>query len=232
MRMRTLLTDLDSILDTRLAVLYKEFGQDIEKIMPNYKDRQINSFLPLVDNKGFLELYAKRDIDVLRDSIKTESFNILRSFVMRVMTEMSMSPTPSPPKIILNVFPYELDQNTLKTLINLIITFVGEFVDVEVINKPECEITPKYLDDEIELYLKYDFSSWLDEQARLFTFKKYKCPDVIMMTAGVLNMEEETYNALLNDEQAKVLSPTESISLLCISLINIQFAATSLFSCG
>lgn len=227
---KTLFVELDSIFDTRLATLYNKFGEDINKILPIYKKRNIDSFTPLINNADFIELYRKRDKDTLRNSLLTPVFPMLEDFVIKAINDLRTNPYPQPPKIILNTHPYNLTLEEKQLFLNLILSKTGDKVDIEIVDMPNKDINPKYLSENVELLIKYDYTEWFEDQALHNTYIDHKCPDVKLITPGILCMDNKSLLEVIEQEKKSPMSALDSFKFIFADLIEIEFSNASLFS--
>lgn len=227
---KTLFIELDSLFDTRLAVLYNSFGEDIVKLLPKYKTRLIDSFPPLVNSVEFLKVYNQRNKNDLRNSMKTEIFTLAKDFVNEAVEEMRTSPYPAAPKIILNTHPYDLTNDEKQIFLKLMLKTITEYADYEIVDLPNNEITPKYLNDNVDMLIKYDYAEWFESQALHNTYVTYKCPDVKFITPAILNMDEKGLREVAEKEKESPMGTFESFKFVFADLIELEFAKPSLFS--
>ncbi len=226
---KTIFIELDSLFDTRLGVLYTEYSEAILGILPQYKTRSIDSFPPLTNNKNFTDLYRARNREVLKNSLPTEVFNVVSNFVKLALKEMQTTPFPAAPKIILNTYPYDLTINEKHMFLKLLTAKVSKYVDIEVVSLENKDISPSYLNDNVELLIKYDYTEWFEEQALHNTYIKTKCPDVKFITPAVLSMDQKSLNEIINNEKGVPMGTFESFRFVFADLIDIEFAKPSLF---
>lgn len=226
---KTIFIELDSLFDTRLGVLYMEFGEKILDILPTYKKRNIDSFMPLVNNADFAELYRKRNKDVLRNSMQTNIFGLAKSFVNNAISEMTLNPFPASPRVILNTYPYNLTFDEKQIFLKLLIAKVSSYADIDIVYLPNKDINPKYLNENVELLIKYDYTEWFEDQALHNTYVKHKCPDVKFITPAILNMDSKALSEVIENEKESPMGTFDSFRFVFADLIDLEFSKPSLF---
>lgn len=156
-----LLVDLDSLFDTRLAILDLLDPLLAAHALKNgYLDREDNNFefCPLA---LFNELYAKRDNEVLGRSMMTQVKTIVIDFIKDANTRYKSTKTQAYPSVYINVWPYKISEDAAGELLQPFHKAVGGKVHIHLINMPPKDITPEVCKERFSHMIMYDFMEWL-----------------------------------------------------------------------
>lgn len=180
--------NLDSILDTRLATLFKldkKLAIDIltnneagEKYFTRHTDR-FGNLSPEVFNR----FYQKRDNNTILEPIPTMIMPILHSYVGSIIENEAG-------KIVvihLNTYPYDLNKKDTDKIVRAIMAIFNNLVDVEIINKPESEITVKFIHENIGLMVMYNGLKWVEFNMSNRNLLSLNLPDVTMLVPKLFN---------------------------------------------
>lgn len=156
-----LLVDLDSLFDTRLAILdILDPMLAAHALQNGYLEREDNNFkfcpLPL-----FNELYAKRDNEVLGRSMMTQVKTIVIDFIKDANTRYKSSKTQAYPSVYINVWPYKISEDAAGELLMPFHKAVGGKVHINLINMHPKDITPEVCKERFSHMIMYDFMEWL-----------------------------------------------------------------------
>lgn len=177
----TLLLELDVLLDTRLAIL-ASMPEDALKqaLSKDYHNRLIDRFVG-VNNELFTKLYEQRDKKVLANALVTPIARMLKEFAQKTLKQIITTPFHYQPKIILNIYPYKLEEQEITVLINSIVTITSGLADVEVIDKSYEELTPGYLKKNVAIIVLYEYYKWIEAHSASNILRKSRCPEVTML---------------------------------------------------
>jgi hypothetical protein len=156
-----LLVDLDSLFDTRLAILDLLDPMLAAHALQNgYLDREDNNFeyCPLA---LFNELYAKRDNEVLGRSMMTQVKSVVIDFIKDANTKYKTSKTQAYPSVYINVWPYKISEDAAGELLTPFHKAVEGKVHIHLINMAPNEITPAVCKERFSHMIMYDFMAWL-----------------------------------------------------------------------
>lgn len=226
----TILVDLDSILDTRLSLIMNLLdGDDLESVLDIYFNRITNDFTPYLTYEEFNNHYLNRDNTVLPNATITSVLLMIRDYVQGVLNKTHSSTVITVPRILLNVYPYDLSKETLTHILNGIIFHTDEKIDITMVSIPDKEITLKYLYENVSTYIKYDYYNWLDALDKDNFNIDNSCPDVQLITPSYLPIKsKDINNVFYKDGQS--IDPFNIFSLSMRYLINIQFTKRSIFN--
>lgn len=222
-----LLVDLDSLLDTRLALIYqKGTGFTDRALGSNYYQRTIDSFPGLPFDK-FREAYKAREKTLLQNAVLTKINFLVREFVMSTLQQVTTSPFHMQPVVLVNTYPYVLTEVEETSIIRAVVSMTGGRADVGVVNLSPQEVTPKYLKREISLAIMYEGAQWVETHSALGTFKNVTCPDVGLLCPGLLFKEPDERGL----EECKRIgkTPFQAFEELAAPLIGIKFIGVEHF---
>lgn len=209
--------ELDCLLDTRFATLFR-MGEDVatKVIDLGYHDR-VTDFYPGVDYAAFQKAYEARDKRTLLYAMVTPVLQMALDFAKSTLENASGTPYQYKPKIVLNFYPYVLDEDETKLILNIVYKKLGELAPIEVINKPPEEITPYYVKSMYSIMVMYRYDKWLEMHALNKKWEKTTCPEVTMISPAVYFLEQlkipEDTKPVFEDMQ-RTASPLIGLQLL------------------
>lgn len=174
--------DLDAILDTRAALLFSlGKGEVLKKLLieKRYHTRIADDF-PGVDRKVFSDAYKNRTKHLLRDAMATGIHVMLREFVTGILRNNIDTINKFDPIIVVNSFPYVLNEKESDILTRAIAVQLGEICDVQLISLSDNELTPSLIKKEFCALCRYDYMEWLELHSRNENFRKTTCPDIAL----------------------------------------------------
>lgn len=176
----TILIELDALLDTRISTLASMGDGSLEAAMNcDYFNRTIDMF-PKVDNVLFAELYANRTKKVLAETMVTPMGALLLEFCEKTLTQVISTPFHYKPKVIINIFPYEFNEEEILELLNAITVITRKLCDVEIISMSYEQITPAFVKQHVSVMILYEYYKWLEIHSVSEAFKKTTCPEVTL----------------------------------------------------
>lgn len=229
MEYTTLLLELDSILDTRLSLLSITFPDRIDDIFPIYFNRRTNEFKDIISLEDFNELYKNRDRSILKHAVITKSLILIKDFVNISLDNMIRTGLDIPPKLILNLYPYDLSSDEIKTIVTSIIFHVGTSVDIEVAYLKHTDILPINLNNAVWGYLKFDYYNWLEDNGEVFKDSNQRCPDTKLITPAYFPVKNKDMNTLFVNDGKKI-DPFFYFKAGLSYIIDIDFTEKSMFN--
>lgn len=221
----TLYVELDCILDTRLGTLFYMGAENVDKAIANhYYERQIDMFAG-VDNVKFKELYDNRKDhpDILKLSIRTHICDLVKEFALRTHENTSSSPFHYHPKILLNTYPYLLNDEELDNLVAVIRDITSDKADIEVNRISPEDITPHYIKHNLSMLVMYDYPTWLEKHSVTGAIKSFTNPDVTMFGPAL-------YFKPINPTEANLPKVVEALETLAAPFIGLKLLHIREFS--
>ena len=187
-----LLIDLDSLFDTRLGICIKHFYDTLVEIFPTdkYHHRLDNSFNGTIDQEAFDEAYGKRDKTVLVDSTLSGMVSIIKDFVLSISTKDSSGPFVYYPKVIINTYPYILEDEEKQNIKQGLSGHLRDLVPIELVHMSPEELTVSFIKENITVLILYHYNKWLDTQTTLGNFDKTAIPDVTLFGPRIFFKEK------------------------------------------
>lgn len=186
-RFSTLYTDIDSILDTRMALLYLKFPDTLKWLLatgypvrdsdiPNEEVRE--DFLAEWDARGETR-------DVLMESKVTKISNFVKEFIECAISRIGVVPEVGEPRIVLNIYPFKIELEEGLIILKGLMASIGSVAELLVVNlKPE-EVTPEWIDKlGIERLLVYRYDLWI--KSMITPTVKDGCPLVNMISPRII----------------------------------------------
>jgi len=219
----TIFTELDALLDTRIASLDK-MGTDvlINVIGKNYHNRLADYFTD-IDNDKFKEIYDNRDKEILKNAILTPISFLILDYAKKTINQISSTPFHYKPKLIVNIYPYDLTDDEITNLIKVLIHTTESLIDISIVKMPYEEITPMYVKRDISLLILYNYTEWLELHSANKAFNKTTCPEVTLLGPGII-FKKGSYKNETN------LDPFAAIETLVAPLIGLKLLTIDLFS--
>ena len=202
-------TNLDSILDTRLSTVYNfdkssyiDIMGDVDKI-EKYLSRRTDSFGRL-NSKIFKAIYAKRNKETIRVPLPNRIPLLIHSYIASTI-ETSFKV----PKIYLNVYPYDLAVNEKAVLSNSLKSIYKHKIDIEILYKPEKDITVKFIHEKIGMMFMYNGLKWIEYHMSNKSLLSLNLPDVVMLAPRVMDNNIFTNEQIDNifKDQEKSMHP-------------------------
>lgn len=186
-----LFIELDALLDTRIGALLKLGFDTVEKVLQeNYIERLSDNFKN-IDLKLFRQYYKERDKTILKNSVVTPMSIIINDFVKKTSKQNLTSPTVFKPKVILNIYPYELKKEEIQNLLYVLVNITDKLADIEIVNMAYEEISPSYLSLETSILILYEYHIWLETQTKIGNFKTKACPEISLLGPAIYFTEEK-----------------------------------------
>jgi len=216
----SILVELDALLDTRAATLFRLNPEHLgEALGKNYYTRTVDKF-PNVDQNEFNDLYQKRNKETLKQSLITDIGRLLDEFCKNILDNTIKTPFHYSPKVILNIYPYELEESEINVLIAGVVSITNRLTEVEVVNLSYEQLTPAYVKSKLSVLVLYDYWRWLEIHSVNGAFKKVACPEVALIGPRI-SFKEDLTNLKLEtdpfDAAIEIAKPFIALSLIDVS---------------
>jgi len=215
--------ELDCLLDTRLATLYVMGEQYCDRAFKAKYHERISDLLPGISYEEFSAAYAKRNKQTLKHAMMTPVGVMMRDFAQKTTENTLNSPHHHVPKIVLNVYPYELDDDERMVLARTVRSITLSLADVEVIRREPKDVTPLYVKHNLTTLVMYRYDEWLELHCANGLFKKTSAPDVALLAPRVYFKKPDATPAPGED-------PFRSMEEMASPLINLHLLPANVFS--
>lgn len=161
--MHNVYTDLDSLLDTRHALLYCIDPELSKRVIDNlsYRNRKRDQFENL-SMDIFRTLYRNRGKSLLEITKPTHISGLISKHIITEMRDLSNDGIF---KIYVNTQPYDLTDEEVSELLTLLCRMFPEFIGIEIVNMSYDEVDPNWIkDNEIKTMFMYEAMAWLEYQ--------------------------------------------------------------------
>lgn len=180
------LTDLDTLYDTRLAVI-EEVSTDLalHHVQAGWATRLYDKAEPIPAEK-FAELYAARDLDTLVLANPTMAVEAIRGWATQVHNAMLGTPYRGFIEIFVNVWPYRLSRTQAVEMGEKLSKTLDDTVRVTMINLDPMSITAFDAKLYFSCIMMQDWQPWLEERAQKGELKRAPLPDVTLYAPKIL----------------------------------------------
>lgn len=196
--------DVDALFDTRLPILFALSPTTMDECLKSglYRSRVKDSFgdIPSSVFKGF---YDNRDKRVLLAARPTEMFNLLAEYIGTTTIAMTSIGDSRTIRVYLNIYPYNLIGDEVDTILTLLDN-IATRVEVEVVSFSNHDLTPKWIEKNVGVVIKYDSIEWVDIAMSYGTLQKTPLLETIMMGPHLItgdidskDVTQEVFNGML-----------------------------------
>jgi hypothetical protein len=228
-RREPLLIQLDVLLDTRLGTIAQHWGDEVAfgVLETGYHARETDTFKG-IDKDEFQARYKQRNVETLKHSRVTNAVTLLRQLVA-VLTEQGLTtPFHDGPKILVNLFPYELSSDERDAIGTAVAAWIGIPTPIELVFLPPEDLTPSHCKQSYSLMMFYEYDHWLNIHTA--GFKRSLLPEVTLLApaiyfAGPVPAPEE-----LKRIMSEAMHPLAAAEMLASPLIGLQLIDVEHFS--
>ncbi len=209
---RKMLVELDALFDTVMGTLGAMSPQNAVSVVTkdSYSYRLADEFEGF-NTEEFKERYNKRDRAILKNSSVTPILRHVHDFTQRVVDKTFNSPVMNECTIVINTFPYELEDSEREIIKKILQYKLPLRPEIEFVHLSVDKLNPFYISREFSAVILYHFNDWL----RIFltdeNFLKYPCFRVrFIAPALVTNVQGLEPNTNIADkfiETMEFLSP-------------------------
>ncbi len=224
-----LYADLDSLFDTRFAVLEEISPRlAIENLVNGWQTRKadVPIGMPLED---FQTLYSLRTDETLAKASQTEVLELMRHWVADIVKLSAGSPDKTTVRIFINVFPFELSEKQARELGEQFKAFFPPDVDLTMLNIDPKKITPATAKKYFAGMFMYDYHLWKEHHAKEGNFKDIKLPDTALYTPGIFHGKMPT-EAELREYTENKIDIFKEWEMYVGPIIGIEFLPVQVFS--
>ena len=223
----TIMIYLDAILDTVMGTIALHDKALAVKLLDSkrYRTRILDKFAHIT-NEQFNELYAKRDINTLKHSVLSNVPFFLQRLIKDCMVHATKVKMDQELHFIVNTWPYEFDGEMDEMLTSCIRYHTFDTSSVSVVSLSDKEMTPKYVRDELDIIIRYQYKDWLYMHRE--EFERYLCPHVSLIAPQIFQ------NGMIDNEGMLICkrigkSPFELAEEACSNMIRLKIMPVSLF---
>lgn len=184
---KSIYVDVDTILDTRLSVLYLLSDRIAQQVTEDgtYFTRIRENFGP-ISADIFQAFYDRRSKIVLKYAMPTKIIGLIQNYVEDLATDIKTIETDEEISLFINFYPYaDLEEDEVMLIVNLMKKFVPE-IEIKPIFMDRDELTPGWVIENVGCMFKYDNYRWLEYHGK--TTKLFATPllDVMYFTPAIV----------------------------------------------
>ena len=209
-------TDLDTIMDTRLATIFTMDQYVAAKLIASGYNTRTQDVFEGIDFETYHKIYANRDKRILAASVVTKVPILIREFAEATCVSEHDEINPKIPKLLVNTSPYELDEEEKHAIVKGIAVSTEGKIDIELTNMSIDDLSPDWVHKNIDMMAMYNYNTWLDRQAELKRFENQTCCETLLFAPRVVlskEMPDVDLDALFIDLE-KFISPFVGIRFI------------------
>lgn len=231
----TVLVDLDSLLDMRIAIIDKiapKIGSEIVKDW--YHTRNVDNFgrtgTPLTDER-FQEAYRNRSVKDISHATMTQMCVYINAVIMRYNQRAGLPFGNDSYSISVNINGYDLSDKAKDVLILSMTQYTGGIAEIDIVDIPLDDLTVDLIKRTFTHVIMYDFNAWLERHKERFSH--VQMPEVTFLvprlhiagtTTEQLNKIETQVKEMMNEDLTDVFYRT-SLALsvfVCIVWLDVR----------
>lgn len=186
-RRQNLYIPIDSLLDTRFAMMYQRFPRKFRDLdMIAYVERPHNRVWEFigVSKDEWLSQWEKRDLGTLKSSQPTLLMAELAGIISTRYFEGKTSPVLDDLVLHLNIYPYLLNDD-VEALIDIIREWTFDDLEVKVVSTPPELLTPQMVQEHYQVLFMDDWAEWVAMHVN--TLRDTKMPTVTFYPPSYLH---------------------------------------------
>lgn len=228
---RNLLIGIDEVLDTRLGVLahhHKDLAQDLLD-SGKWRARQKDEWSH-VGREAFLELYAKRDAEILTQCIMTNMVRFVREYLVGYNYETISEPMRDIPKLTFNFYPYLLDKDDRLEFLDVFHYALGREIpmQVEEVFLSLEELTPLHCSRHYTTMVMYEGLKWMNIHGE--AFEQTTLADVELIVPALYLSDTNPDDPVVLNAIAEGLHPLRALEQMARNIIRLQHIDAEHFS--
>ena len=221
------LTELDSVLDTRLGTLLAMDADKVASLLANGYHKRLKDEFPGFNMSEYWQRYAKRDAGVLMNSMATPMLEMLHDFVLKTLKQTLRTPFHKNPKIELNIYPFKLSEEVVREMVRCVAAATGGLCDVEAVDYSPQQLNPLFIKERYDVVTMYDYHLWYKAHIDSGLWSKYTCPNVSVFAPMMVKSEQVQVTQQLYD---KIVDDTELITNELRPFFQLQSIPVAYFS--
>lgn len=221
--------DIHSLLDLRQGTLIELMGLEetteyVNTNEYNFRDRDI---FP-VDMERYNILLKEGNKSILRNSTITYMETVLLSKIPSLERHNIYNHTHRPPEIIVNMYPFNLEEYHLRLIQNAIFVKFGSNIQITLVNEELDVYTPYLLKNSNFVYfLSYFPNQWLDKHSKSLDNKEPLSTTLYFPAIAYRDLTEQDFKGIKDLGFKDIYSYTE---YLLSSSVNITFLPIFMYS--
>ena len=226
-------TELDVLLDTRLATLiYLDEKEAARAFDLGYRERTSDFWWHLgldIDQKDYENAYRNRaeGDHILKRAKMTNAIGLIAHMSDQLIEQAQGTPFSDEVTVEINTYPYLLSSQVKAAFIAGIEDLFPAYTKLETSRVSIKEQTPERIDQDYDLFMTYDFDTWLNEHHERLKVKRM--PSMIMLSAALYRNEIPKESDLIDDE-GNYMCPFAALEYALTEYVSLTLADAKYFS--
>lgn len=159
--MNNFYTELDTLIDTRLAIASMLDPDGTAKaVLDGSYSTRIKNNIGNISGSIIENIYKDRNKNLLLHSIPTKMFKLIKDYISEVMYNILNVESMSM-KLYVNIYPYKLNSEEQEYIYNMLQSkFPG--ISILIVDMSNEELTPDWVYQNIKYLFKYDVMDWIE----------------------------------------------------------------------
>lgn len=232
-----LLVELDALLDTRLATVSMVNPDAAIAVMDDtYRERQFDVFsylYPEFDDAAYLQRYARRNWETLKNARPTVMAFILAGICQRMGAEIATgSPTLTSAEVHINCYPYDLTGEEQDLICVAVQKRCGFDIRVTAVFIPHYELnTHRIAGDEYSALILYNFKDWFECVFAKPDPPPREIPSVTVYAPLLYQSKEALAESIVHAEEVEECKdPHVALRAVMSNIIGLDFSNVDQFS--
>lgn len=226
-----LLVELDALLDTRLGTIHRIDPDRATQTLRNedYYFRLKDDFTDIcgIGQEEFAAAYAQRDLETIQNSVICPAAVTLKDIVIGLEVDHSDHPLAKKPVVDLNIWPYELDADTIRYLRAAVSSYAGVETLVNAVSMAPKDVTPALIRSKYSAVFMYDFWHWL--QTHMPELEKIQVPRVSFFTPSLFTGSLPTPEEMVEMGLPGELDPLRAVEMSLSPYLGLDIMPTFMY---
>lgn len=234
MKYLKVLVDLDAIMDTRLGTISQIDDAAAIKCFESeeYYFRLKDDFTDIcgIGMAQFREAYANRNLDTIKRSVVCPTAFILKEMIISLELAQAQHPLAGVPAVDLNIWPYQLDQQTQQFLAAAVGNYAGMESPIRCVSFSPEQLSFKLMKEHYGAYLVYGFRDWVKYPLESKEFEKTTIPRVSVVAPALFETDLPTPSEYEQQGLNPDIDPIEMTEVMFRPMVGLDMAPAFMFS--
>lgn len=225
---QNLLINLDSLLDTRLGVIYQRFPKRFRKLsLEAYTNRPHNRIWDIIGctKEVWMSQWGLRDLGALESSRPTNLLLDLKNIIVSRYIQGKTSPVHCPLELTINIWPYQLDKSVAQGVIDAVRQWTFDDMLIKTVYISPTDLTPEHIKSHYQSLFLEDWVEWMTIHTN--ALKVTKLPVVVFNIPRYLHDErEELVEAAFKND----VDPFAQLKRYLSDTMSLEWLDTRLFT--
>lgn len=212
--------EIDSFLDTRMAMIYCINSELAKSISSNEYNNRDNDNFGYMSYDIFTQLYSLRNKNLLElatpTKIKYMAYEICLDKNNDMLNIRDGYNRVHVPVIYFNTYPYNLDESEVNVFKKLL-EEIYDFCEIEMINMDINKCNPNWIDKHVNFVIMYHGLKWLEYHVSNGNLIKLPLPGVTLIVPDII------FSRNVNNLMKKKEDILEGTKRMYQSVINLEF---------